>query len=186
MKTAGKTTAKQKAPQPVKDMAQASLAECMGAVLASLRDVPDTVVKMPTCAVDAFLLVDASLSMLNRQLLDARRHAAALAAMMGPNDPMLDALEMQIGALEQAYAARLSALRRKREEGRSRAKPRDAKKEQPEHTVYKTEDVNRPDVREPEDATRIRNSVLWLWALAYLSGRTPLSVIINGPRFVAA
>lgn len=161
-----------------KGLAKTSLMECMGAVSAALAAMPDNVVRMPASSLEAFLLVDPALSMLNRQLLDARRNTAQLAALFGGADPMLDALNAQIAALEAAYAERLALLRKKREEGR-------AKKAATEQ-IYKTEGSKPLEVRQMEAKRRHNHDALWLWALFLMMTASKPAVKNYGPKLDAA
>ncbi len=162
------TTATATHTEHTKGPAQASsLMDCFGTVQAVLTAMPDNVVRMPSSAADAFLLVDPALSMIHRQLADARGHNTRLNAFTANNTPMLEALDTQIAALEEAYAARLTALRGKREEGRTQLK---AKKD------YKTFEAAPKAVplvmrreRDEEAARAVRNQrYLWLWAFLFL------------------
>lgn len=152
----------------------------MGAVSAALSAIPDNVVKMPSSIAEAFLLIDPALSILNRQLLDARGHLAQIAKMFGDADPMMDALHAQITALEDAYAMRLAALKRRREESERGLKHADTGKK-----VYKLEVENLSGVR-GQTETQSRNSdALWLWVfLALLAHQASMKK--SGPRLDAA
>ena len=161
--------------------AKASLFEALGAVSAALAAVPDNVVRLPTSTADAFLLIDPVLSTIHRQLLDTRAHSATLEAMLGANDPMMAALSMQLAALEEAYATRLAALKKRREDGRrnQRADTRDTQ-------ANNANVQNLFDVREQATAPKRQEDTLWLWVLiaAYLAHQA--SAKINGPRLDAA
>jgi len=150
-----------------KGTVQSSLMECFGTVQAVLTAMPDNVVRMPTNAADAFLLVDPALSMIHRQLADARGHNNKLTAFTAHNAPMLEALDTQIAALEEAYAARLTALRGKREEGRTQLK---AKKD---YKAFEAAPKAVPLVMHRErddDTTRAERNkrYFWLWAFLFL------------------
>lgn len=148
------------APNPrqeaIKGRAKASLTESLSAVSAALDSMPDNVVKMPGSLRDTFLLIDPVLSGLNRQLLDARAHIAAIIAEFGYGDPMAEALMYQMAALERAYCERLYALRKKREEGESAVKGE-----------VSTEEKTMPEVRQHQEY-HVRQNHGAMWSLAAL------------------
>jgi hypothetical protein len=147
--------------QAIKDKAQASLLECLGAVQNAIAALPDNVAKAPKTLAEAFIQIDPVLSMLHRQLLDARAHIAELTLAFGPGDPMLEALMTQICAIERAYEERLAALRKKREE--SAAKQTSFEKE------FRTEEKLLPEVRRQNNPEHQRNNgALWLWTFLIL------------------
>jgi hypothetical protein len=143
----------------VKARAQATLSDSLGAVAAALASMPDNVVKMPRNTSEAFMLVDPVLSTLNKQILDARANLAQLVVMFGAGDAMVEALTYQLSALEAAYAQRLAALRKKREETSRGQKDK-------EITAI---EKNLRDVRSQTLAQRRRNNgALWLLAVLIL------------------
>lgn len=164
-----------------KAAAQGSLRDALGAVSAALSALPDNVVRLPSTAAGAFLLVDPVLSSIHRQLLDARAHNASLAAFVGHADPMIEALDMQVAALEEAYAMRLAALKKRREDGRktnTRAKCCD--------TVSKVVVQNLPEVRGQTETPKRRDGALWLWVLIAVMTLNQATMYKNGPRLYAA
>ncbi|MBU6235227.1 MAG: hypothetical protein KGQ41_05235 [Alphaproteobacteria bacterium] len=161
-------------PSPVQKEAVAaakkSLRDSLGAVSAVIADMPrNTVVRMA----DAFLLIDPGLCIMHRQIADSRSHAEKIAALLGAGDPMMEALAAQITALEEAYAQRLAALKRKREEGRK------------ENKFHKVEVKNLPQVRGQEDQQKSNNDILWLWMFLMLLANQA-SMKKSGPRLEAA
>lgn len=148
--------------EDMKGRAKASLEDSLGAVAQVLSALPNTVVRMPSNAADAFLLIDPVLSTIHRQLLDARANSAQMAAMFGAGDAMAEAIEFQIAALTRAYDERLAALRKKREES-ARALKGTRKDE------LMTEEKKPADVRRRvADDRRRNNGTLWLWAILIL------------------
>ena len=163
--------------QNAKDAAKTSLRESMGAVAAVLSATPDNIVRMPKNVAELFLLTDPALSMIHRQLLDARAHNARIALMLGAADPMMEALSLQITALENAYAARLAALKRRREEGRA------AQKERNRFTKVIVEKL--PYVRAQLEKQTQRENTLWSWIFYMLLANQTFTKTY-GPRLDAA
>lgn len=163
-------------------LAQTSLLDTLGAVQQALSAMPDNVVRMPANLTEAFLLVDPTLSMLNRQRLDGRRNYAKLIDSFGLNDPMVQALSLQLAAIDMAYDERLAALRRKREEGRQQNKITFKKAKPAERNPNKTEEELQAVVRREQELKRRRdNGTLWLWAV--LSWRASAAFAkVHGPR----
>lgn len=163
-----------------KAAAAGSLRDSLGAVSAALSAIPDNVVRLPSNMADAFLMVDPVLSMLHRQLLDARANNAALEAMCG-GDAMMEALAMQVSALEEAYAARMAALKKRREEGRKN-NARDSRRKKVSNVVV----TNPFEVRERMETPKRQNDSLWLWVLivAYMANQATMRT--SGPRLDAA
>lgn len=99
-----------------KSKGNSSLLECLGAVQNALNAIPDNVVPAPRTLTEAFTLIDPVLSMLHKQLREARATMAKLSAF--GHDPMIEALAFQITAIELAYTERVNALRKKREDAK--------------------------------------------------------------------
>ena len=165
-----------------KGRAKGDLMGAIQQVSVMLDAMPDNVVRMPRGCVDAFLLIDPTLSIINRQLLDAKAHMATLAALFGLDDPMIEAATMQLAALEKAYADRLAALRRKREEGRTQL--RLSHKKDNEFTNAK--ELKPADVRRAYGENGKKNDVLWLWAFLLLVQAAGSSLKKTGPKLEAA
>lgn len=163
-----------------KAAAAGSLRDAMGAASAALSAIPDNVVRLPSSMADAFLLIDPTLSMIHRQLLDARANNAALEAMCG-GDALVEALNFQIAALEEAYAARMAALKKRREEGRKNSARNSRRKKVSNMAV-----INPFEVRERKETPKRQNDSLWLWVLiaAYLANQATMRT--SGPRLDAA
>lgn len=165
-----------------KAAAQGSLRDALGAVSAALSALPDNVVRLPNTAAGAFLLVDPVLSSIHRQLLDARAHNAALAAMLGHADPMIEALDVQVAALEEAYALRMAALKKRREEGRKNSTRTNRRDERVSKVVVQS----LPEVRGQTETQKRRDDTLWLWVLLAVMMQTQAAMHKNGPRLYAA
>ncbi len=163
----------------LKQEAKKSLKSLMADVSNVLDAIPDNVVRMPSNLAEAFLLVDGVLSILNRQLLDARANYNKISALLGPNDPMMDALNMQIAALEQAYAARMAALIRRREEGQRSHAAKD-------NDIQKLEVTNLSEVRQQVERRGHKNDILWSWMLFLLLVNQTSMTVKSGPRLEAA
>jgi hypothetical protein len=156
-----------------------SLTALMAAVSAQLAATPANVVRMPVNIAEAFLLVDGVLSLIHRQLCDARVNRDKIAAMLGDaNAPMMEALNFQITALEQAYAERLAALTRKREEGRKNLTPK--------KDLTALEGENLLDVRQQAAQKKQEKDSLWSWLIFMLLISQSSITIPNGPRLQAA
>lgn len=154
------------AQKDIRDRAQASLLDSLGAVQKALSTLPAS---MPGRAVDAFIASDPILSMLNKQLLEARSHASQLIAAFGPGDAMLEALMVQIGAIEQAYNERLALIRKKREET---SRTQKEKRQLSQGKEFRTEGKSLQDVRlQMQSGTRQDNGTLWLLAFLILRNR---------------
>jgi hypothetical protein len=97
----------------IKDRANATLLDSLSAVQAAIQAMP---VSGPRNLREAFSLSDPVLSMLDKQLADARSQMAKLVNAFGLGDAMAGALKLQIAALEIAYAQRMAAIRKKRED----------------------------------------------------------------------
>ncbi|NBX65476.1 MAG: hypothetical protein EBQ96_00550 [Proteobacteria bacterium] len=163
-----------------KAAARGTLRESLGAVSAALSAVPDNVIRMPSTAAGAFLLIDPVLSTIHRQLLDARAHYASLVALLGPSDPMIEALDVQVAALEEAYALRMAALKKRREEGRKN------KTRTKRDTVSKVVVQNLSEVRGQKGEPKRRNDTLWLWVLIAVMLANQAAMRKSGPRLDAA
>lgn len=150
----------------VRGRAQASLLDSLGAVQAAIAMMP-SVMPAPRNMSDIFMMADPVLSSLNRSILDGRANLAQIVAMCGPGDPMAEALSYQISAIEKAYAERLAALRRKRDESK-RAMDRAMDKK----ILNSAEDQKLHVVRtQPQPERRRDNAALWLWVLLIARGR---------------
>lgn len=153
-----------------------SLTETMAAVSGILDAIPDNIVSMPSSLAEAFLAIDPVLTILNRQLMDARRHHDRVAAMAGAGGAMTEALNLQICALEQAYGARMAALLRRRREGRDALSHTRADADKAERKDFKElEATAQTDVRRPGEKPHDEKDSLWLWlVLAYMISQTSM------------
>lgn len=132
-----------------------SLLESLSAVQSALDSIPDNVVPMPKTVSEAFQLTDPVLSMLHKQLRDAKSNRARL---MGfGNDPMIEALATQITAIEIAYNTRLTALRDRREASK-RAKNKTAEPAKPQQHCKPANFAYKPRERK-------NKNLAWIWML---------------------
>ncbi len=155
--TAPHTTAEEKA---ARDRAKGSLMDALGAVQQAIAAMPEAAPEDTHFTRDAFMRTDPALTILNKQILDARSQMAKLVAMFGLGDPMVEALTLQITALEAAYAERMALLKRKREES--------TRKNISTHKLW-AEGNGLRDVRTRAKADcRQNNGARWLWAFLIL------------------
>lgn len=142
------------AKSAAKSKGNTSLLESLGAVQNALDSIPDNIVPMPKTVSEAFTLADPVLSMLHKQLRDARGNRAKL---MGfGNDAMVEALATQITAIEIAYNTRLTALREKREASK-RARNKTAEPAKPQQKEFK------PANFAYAPRKRKNQTLAWLW-----------------------
>ena len=156
-----------------------TLMESFGAVQAALEAMPIEAVKTTRNAADAFLLTDATLASIDKQRRDAESQYKKLVVQFGFDDPMVEAMQMQRAAIEEAYNTRLKALRRKREEqgrGTLTASNDDELKQgntrkiaQQDNLRIKREEERQLQIRTDEQQKqKRRNDTLWLWAFLML------------------
>lgn len=157
------------AKKQLKGQTRLSLFESLGAVQSALAALPDNIIKAPITLAEAFIQIDPILSTLHRQLCDARAHVAQLTLMFGEGDPMVDALRLQIQAIQKAYDERMALLRRKREES---SRKTEFEKE------FKTEEKKLPKVRGQYSEQRGNNGTLWSWAFLLL-----MASATSAPRY---
>ncbi len=137
-----------------KPRADRSLLDSLSAVSIAIDTMPEASVSNARSLSIQFMRTDAMLSMIHKQILDARANLAALVAKYGMSDAMVETLTYNLSALEAAYAQRLALLRKRREEGSRGNK-----------TIEVGIDTRREPMRAPEKA-RNSNSLWWLWVLA--------------------
>lgn len=144
----------------VKPRADRSLLDTLSAVSIAIDTMPEASLSNARSISIQFMRTDAMLSMIHKQILDARANLAALVTKYGMGDAMVETLTFNLSALEAAYAQRLALLRKRRAEG-SRGN--------------KTIEVGIDTRREPMRAQaneRKPNSLWWLWALAAMEGKS--------------
>lgn len=162
------TISKQK--DGVKPQAQSSLLDVLSAVQIAIDTMPEAHLPNAKSISAQFMRTDATLSMLYKQILEARANLAALVAKYGLSDAMAETLTFNLSALEAAYAQRLALLRKRREEG-SRGN--------------RTIEVGIDTRREPMQAKggeRRNNTLWWLWALAAIDQTNRPGVPVPGLR----
>jgi hypothetical protein len=155
----------------LRDKANTTLLESLGSVQAALAALPDNVVPLPRNLSEAFALSDPILSMLGKQLADARSQMIQLAQAFGAGDAMAEAMALQITAIETAYAERMGALRRNREERDRQTQTGTAHKSDCQAKMFTPEqyDADRKDRRRGNDST------FWWWALLFtIDTRAPM------------
>jgi|GEM_PF-2503093 len=157
-----------------------TLMDSFGAVQAALAAMPEESVKTPRNAADAFLMTDATLASIDKQRHDAESQYKKLVTLYGFNDPMVEAMQIQRAAIENAYNTRLSALRRKREEQQGRGaltasnddafKQGNTRKTAEQHSLrIKREEERLLQIRmDEQQKQKRRNDTLWLWAFLML------------------
>jgi hypothetical protein len=161
-----------------------SLLDAFGAVEAALATMPDEALNTRTDMAEAFLVADPVLATLKRQKADADSNYKKLVRTYGFNDAMVEAQSFQRAAIEEAYATRLAALRRRRGEtqgSKGQVHVRDVSDEGELKLQGITRKATEDRLRNKREEDRLlaiaqdeqraneqRNDTLWLWAFLML------------------
>jgi len=163
-----------------------SLMDCFGAVQAALSSLPDDALNIQSYSdggvAEAFMVADPVLASLSKQRLEAGAHFKKQVRNGGFDDAMVEVIAAQRAAIEEAYATRLAALRRRRGEAKGRKPVQDASNDDElklQGITHKTTQDRLWKQREEERLLQIRNEdqrkqkrrndTLWLWMLLILS-----------------